>query len=112
MKSVDSALQADFSTLNARLSNLLDSFTTLSMDHRETRDSCKRGSAKFEHLIKASEVTIENRVRKELEDFKHNRMSRGSIISHNTATVHEQINLSEAQKTEILGMIQAFLESH
>ena len=103
MKSVDSALQADFSTLNARLSSLLDSFTTLSMDHRETRDTCKRGSAKFEHLIKASEVTIENRVKKELEEFKHSRManaapmavSRGSIISHLTASVREQISLSE-----------------
>lgn len=103
MKSVDSALQEDFTTLNARLSNLLDSFTTLTLDLRETRDGCKRGSAKFEHLIKASEVTIENRVKKELEDFKHNRMantaplvgSRGSVNSHNTSTILEQINLSE-----------------
>jgi hypothetical protein len=103
MKSVDSALQADFSTLNARLSNLLESFTTVSMDIRETKDGCKRGSAKFEHLIKASEVAIENRVKKMLEDFKHTRManaapiaeSRASNNSHHTATTHEQSNLSE-----------------
>ena len=75
LKRVDTTLQAEQQALNGRINNLLDQLTSLTLEHKETRETCKRGTAKMEHLIKAIEVSIENRVKKDLDDFKHHRMS-------------------------------------
>jgi hypothetical protein len=46
--------------------------TNINLEIKDTKENCKRGTAKLEHLVKASETAVDNRVKKELDEFRQN----------------------------------------